>query len=66
MLYRRGKMWWFEFCFMGQRVRESSHSASRTVAREAEHQRRRELEESVNGLRDKKRKPFLFSVAARE
>jgi integrase len=66
MLYRRGKVWWYEFMFSGQRVRESSHSASRTVAREAEHQRRRSLEESVNGLRDKRRKPLLVSVAARE
>ena len=66
MLYRRGNVWWYEFSFVGQRVRESSHSASRTVAREAERQRRRDLEESVNGLKDKRRRPLLFSVAARE
>jgi integrase len=66
MLYRRGQIWWYEFLFMGQRVRESSHSPSRTVARDAERQRRRDLEESVNGLRDKRRRPLLFSVAARE
>ena len=66
MLYRRGQVWWYEFLFMGQRVRESSHSPSRTLAREAARHRRRELEESVNGLRDKRRRPLLFSVAARE
>lgn len=66
MLYRRGQIWWYEFLFMGQRVRESSHSPSKTVAREAQHHRRRELEESVNGLRDKRRRPLLFSVAAKE
>lgn len=51
---------------MGQRVRESSHSASRTMARNAEHQRRRELEEGVNGLRDKRRRPLLFTAAAKD
>ena len=66
MLYKRGKVRWYEFQFLGQRVRESSHSTSRTVARDAEHRRRRSLEESVNGLRDKRRKPLLMSVAARE
>lgn len=66
MLYRRGSIWWFEFSFLGQRVRESSRSASKTVARDAERQRRRNLEESANGLRGKRRRPLLFSVAARE
>lgn len=66
MLYKRGNTWWFEFQFLGQRVRESSHSPSRTVARDAERQRRRGLEENINGLRDKRRRPLLFSVAARE
>jgi integrase len=66
MLYRRGRTWWYEFSFLGQRVRESTHSASRTVARDAAAHRRRKLEESVNGLRDKRRRPLLFSVAARE
>ncbi len=65
-LFRRGNIWWFEFSFAGQRVRESSRSASKTVARDAEHQRRRELEESANGLRGKRRRPLLCSVAARE
>lgn len=65
MQYRRGQVWWFEFVFLGQRIRESSHSRSKTVAREAERQRRRDLEENVNGLR-KRRRPLLFAVAARE
>ena len=66
MLYRRGQVWWYEFSFFGQRVRESSRSASQTIARAAERQRHRELEESVNGLRGKRRRPLLFSVAARD
>jgi hypothetical protein len=26
ILYQRGKVWWYEFEFRGQRIRESSHS----------------------------------------
>ena len=66
MIYKRGGIWWYEFMFMGQRVRESSRSKSRTVARDAQRQRHRELEESVNGLRGKRRRPLLFTVAARD
>ncbi len=66
MVYRRGKTWWYEFMFMGQRVRETSRSRSKTLAIEAERKRRRELEESANGLRRGRKRPLLFSVAARE
>jgi integrase len=65
MLYRRGKVWWYEFQFMGQRLRESSRSASKTVAEAAERQRRRDLEESANGIK-KRRRPLLFKIAVRE
>jgi len=65
MLYRRGSIWWYEFQFMGQRVRESSRSSSKAVAQSAERQRHRELEESANGI-SKRRRPLLFSIAARE
>ena len=32
-LFRRGDVWWYEFIFAGRRVRESSKSPSKTVAR---------------------------------
>jgi integrase len=64
-VYRRGEVWWYEFCFRGQRIRESTGSESRTLAVKAERQRRRELEESANGVRAARR-PVLFPVAARE
>jgi integrase len=64
-IYRRGEIWWYEFCFRGQRIRESTGSESRTLAAKAERQRRRELEESANGVRAARR-PVLFPVAARE
>jgi hypothetical protein len=62
-LYRRGDVWWYKFRFAGQVVRETSKSASRTVAKEAERSRRRELEESYNRI-SKPRTAQLFSTAA--
>jgi len=35
-LFRRGDVWWYEFWFAGQRIRESTKSASKTVAGDAE------------------------------
>jgi integrase len=62
-LYRRGDVWWYKFRFAGQVVRESSKSESKTIARDAERSRRRELEESWNQIKRRKLPP-LFSVAS--
>src|SRR5580693_5823640 len=51
-MLKRGKTWWYEFWFAGQRIQESSKSASKTVARGAEQKRRRELEEGFNNVED--------------
>jgi integrase len=59
------KIWWYDFVFQGQRVRESAKSRSKTLAKEAERARRRELEESYNGIKRRDRAK-LFSVAAEE
>ena len=59
------KVWWYDFIFEGQRVRESSKSRSKTVAKDAEKARRRELEESYNGIKRRDRAK-LFCVAAEE
>ena len=59
------KVWWYEFIFEGQRVRESAKTRSKTVAKDAEKSRRRELEESYNGIKRRDRAK-LFSVAADE
>src|SRR4051794_15170096 len=47
---RQSETWWYEFIYAGRRVRESAKTGSKTVARAAEKQRRRELEEGFNGL----------------
>ena len=62
-VYRRGGIWWYKFRFAGQMIRESSKSNSRTLARAAEHARRRELEQGFNRI-EKHRTAQLFPVAA--
>jgi len=46
MVYQRGKqgLWWYRFRFGGRIVHESAKTASKTIARDAERARRRELE----------------------
>ena len=62
-LYRRGNVWWYKFRFAGQMIRESSKSEAKTIAKDAERVRRRELEESWNQIKRRKLPP-AFSVAA--
>jgi integrase len=50
-LYKRGDVWWYKFRFSGRTIRESSKSASKTLAKDAERSRRRELEESYNQIK---------------
>lgn len=64
-VYKRGNVWWFKFRFEGQVIRESANTTSKTLARDAERARRRELETAVNRIQKRERMP-LFSVAARE
>jgi integrase len=63
--YKRGDVWWYKFQFNGQAIRESAHTNSKTVARDAERARRRELELAVNRIPKRRRMP-LFSAAAAE
>src|SRR5690349_1910505 len=63
--YPGKKMWWYEFHFAGQKVRESAKTRSKEMARRAENARRRDLEESYHGLK-KRVAPRLFSAASDE
>jgi integrase len=58
-----GATWWYRFRFAGRIVHESARSTSKTLAREAERTRRRELEERINGIR-KRGLPPAFARAA--
>jgi hypothetical protein len=61
-LFRRGGIWWYEFQFLGQRIRESSYTKNKTLAAEVERTRRQRLVESAGRVR--REKPILFTNAA--
>ena len=49
-VFKRGDVWWYKFYFAGRLIRESTKSTSKTVAKEAEKQRRRDLEAGFNNI----------------
>ena len=51
-VYKRGGMYWYHFVFAKQHIQEPAKTKSKTVAKDAEKRRRRELEEAYNGLTD--------------
>jgi hypothetical protein len=53
-VFPRGKIWWYKFYFAGQFIRESSKSTSKTVAKNPENQRRRELEQGFNNVQTRR------------
>jgi integrase len=63
-VFKRGNVWWYEFVFRGQRIRESSESSNKEVATRVERERRRKLELGLSGLQEVKQ-PLIFSVAAK-
>jgi len=65
MIYCRGKhgTYWIRFRFAGRFVHESARTSSKTVAREAERQRRRELELSWNRI-ERRTLPPTFERAS--
>ena len=63
-VFKRGNVWWYEFEFQGQRIRQSSKSPVKSVCLRAERERRRMIEEGANNLNEIA-KPKLFSGAAK-
>ncbi len=53
-VFKRGKVWWYEFWFAGRRIQESTKATSKTVAKLAEQKRRRELAEGFNSIEDRR------------
>ena len=64
--YKRRKKgtYWFRFRFAGCFVHESARTKSKTLARDAERQRRRELEEKWNHI-ERRTLPPRFELAAK-
>jgi integrase len=67
MIYKRGKngTFWFRFRFAGRFVHESARTKSKTLARDAERQRRRELEKKWNRIEKRSLPPSLTEAAKR-
>ena len=66
-VYKRGQTWWYSFWFAEKRIQEPAKTKSKTLAREAEQARRRELERGYNGVSadDRGRRVLTFSEAAK-
>jgi integrase len=65
-VYKRGDTWWYKFWFANKLIRESAKTSSKTLAREAERNRRRDLEKGYNGLatEERSRRVLTFAEAA--
>lgn len=64
-LYRRGKVWWMDFRFCGQRIQETTRMTSITRAKEVEEKRKQALKDGAAGIK-KAQQPLLFATAAEE
>ena len=49
-VFKRGEVWWYKFYFANRLIRESAKTSSKTLPKEAEKNRRRDLEKGYNGL----------------
>jgi hypothetical protein len=65
MIYSRGKhgIYWMRFRFDGRFIHESTRTTNKTLAREAERQRRRELAEKFNGVQKRKLPPTISQAS---
>lgn len=61
-LYKRGRVYWYEFQFEGARIRESTRTRNRRAAEDIEAARRAELARSGAGI--VRKAPVLFQNAA--
>jgi integrase len=63
-VFKRGGVYWYEFVFMGQRIRESANTKNKELAYSIERVRRTAMEESAGGV--KRAKPILFAKAGKK
>lgn len=59
---KRSKVWWYEFTIAGKRVRESAKTTRKTIAQEAEKNKRLDMEKALAGMPVEKRENRILSV----
>lgn len=64
-VFKRGKMYWYEFVFDGQRIRKSTRQGNQNVARHMEAAHRAALVKGELGIRDKTRIPSFREFSER-
>jgi integrase len=64
-IYKESSIYWMEFRYCGNLIRESTKQTLKTLAETVERKRRRELEENVAGI-NKSRNALTFGTAADE
>lgn len=62
-LYKRGDVWWYEFVFSGERIRESTKQSNKRIAEQMAAARRTQLAKGEVGIKDRKRAPTLAEYA---
>jgi len=65
MLYQRGRVWWWKFQLAGRTYRESTKTRSKSLARDVERTRRREIEAAYNRV-PQRRAPRTIEVEVRD
>ncbi|MFN0166717.1 MAG: tyrosine-type recombinase/integrase [Bryobacteraceae bacterium] len=62
-VFKRGNTWWYKFRYAGREVRESAKTTRKTVAVEAERNRRKEFEKALAGMPVERRETRIQSVS---
>jgi len=65
-VFKRGTVYWYDFQFQGQRIRETTGLRNRTVALRAEAIRRAELAEGRAGIRRRRNSPLFREFVVRD
>lgn len=65
-VYKRGDVWWYEFVFQGERVRESTHQGNKRIAEQIEAAKRTQLAKGEVGIEEPEEPAAIpvFSVYA--
>ena len=61
---KQSAVWWYEFVYAGERIRQSAKTAKKTVAMEAEKDHRRRLERANAGMPAERPEQRIRTVAA--